>query len=452
MRRVLLEPLVMLATVFQWLFLSTLTGAVVGTGVSFFLIALYMATDQTADIPLWVQMVLLPLGGLINGLLFYYGYRLNRSGLSDRVMTAVYDQRGRMPMQTIWIKPVAAIVTLMCGGSAGKEGPCSHLGANLASGLGQTLRLNSEVQKRLVACGVSAGFASVFGTPIAGAIYGVEVLTVGRIRHDFLLPAIIGGVTAHQTSLFWGVPYDTYDIPFLAVFSESMFLKTVLLGVACGLIARLYVDAFHFSRKSFDQMRDRLNLWPPLVPMLGGCVLAVLILWIPTDYLGLSLPLMDAALAGESILWTGFACKILLVAITLGSRFYAGVVTPQFVIGALAGNMLAHYLGIDPALGAAIGLVSVLASASNTPIAATLMSVELFGGTGLLYAAGASISAYLLIGHRSIYPGQRLAYAKSSWIKLQPEMPIGQEKVRLSYGLLKWWSRRKRRRSTRINK
>jgi H+/Cl- antiporter ClcA len=121
------------------------------------------------------------------------------------------------------------------------------------------------------------------------------------------------------------------------------------------------------------------------------------------------------------------------------------VVTPQFVIGAVAGNVLAHYLGINPALGAAIGLVAVLASASNTPIAAILMGVELFGGTGLLYVAGASISAYLLIGHRSIYPDQRLAYAKSSWVHLQSELPIGQEKVHLSYGLLKWWSQRKNR-------
>jgi H+/Cl- antiporter ClcA len=435
----------MFATVLQWLVLSTITGVLVGTGVSFFLIALFASTDFTADISLWVQMLVLPLGGLANGLLLYYGYRLNRTGLSDRVITAVHDQRGLMPLKTLWIKPVAGIITLASGGSAGKEGPCSHLGANLASGLGQVFKLNSELRKRLVACGVSAGFASVFGTPIAGAIYGVEVLAVGRIRHDFLLPAIIGGVTAHQVSLFWGVPYDSYNIPFLDSFSQLIFVKTIILGIACGLIARLYVDAVHIARKLFEGLRITFNIWPPLMPFIGGCLIAVLIFWIPTDYLGLSLPLMDSALDGDAIHWAGFIWKTLLVAITLGSGFYGGVVTPQFVIGAVAGNVLAHYLGINPALGAAIGLVAVLASASNTPIAAILMGVELFGGTGLLYVAGASISAYLLIGHRSIYPDQRLAYAKSSWVHLQSELPIGQEKVHLSYGLLKWWSQRKNR-------
>src|SRR5690606_4887385 len=200
LRNLLIEPLVMLATVLQWLVLSIITGALVGSGVSFFLIILFALAGKSFVAPLWVQMTLLPLGGLANGLLFYYGYRLNRAGLTDSVIAAVHDQRGRMPLKTIWIKPLAAIITLASGGSAGKEGPCSHIGASLGAGLGQLLRVNPELQKRLVACGVSAGFASVFGTPIAGAIYGVEVLAIGRIRHDFLLPAIIGGVTSYQVS------------------------------------------------------------------------------------------------------------------------------------------------------------------------------------------------------------------------------------------------------------
>jgi H+/Cl- antiporter ClcA len=435
----------MLATVIQWLLLSIVTGLIVGTGVSGFLLALFHVTESSATFPLWLTMVLLPVGGLTTGLLLYYGYRLNRTQLADKAITAVHAQRGLMPLKTLFIKPLAALITLGCGGSAGKEGPCSHLGAGLASGLGQALGVNRELQKRLVACGVSAGFASVFGTPIAGALYGVEVLSVGRIRHDFLWPAIIGGVTAYQVSQFWGVPYEVYDIAFLADFSVLMFLKTVLLGVACGLVARFYVDLVRQMRVTFGLLRERFKLWPPLLPCIGGTLLALLIVWIPTGYLGLSIPLMDAALAGQNMPWQGVIWKVLLVAITLGSGFYGGVVTPQFVIGALTGNVLAHWLGMDPSLGAAIGLVAVLASASNTPIAAILMGVELFGANGLLYVSGASMCAYLLIGHRSIYPDQRLAFAKSSWIQLRPNVPIGQEKVRLSYGLLRWWGRHRKR-------
>src|SRR5690606_4646730 len=126
----------------------------------------------------------------------------------------------------------------------------------------------------------------------------------------------------------------------------------------------------------------------------------------------------------------------------LGSGFYGGIVTPQFVMGAMVGSSVAPMLGIEPSLGAAVGLVAVVAAASNTPIAAMLMGVELFGGvTGTIYVAGASIAAYLVVGHRSVYPDQLLAYPKSSWLQASPDMILGQEKVRLSYGLLKWISK-----------
>jgi H+/Cl- antiporter ClcA len=183
------------------------------------------------------------------------------------------------------------------------------------------------------------------------------------------------------------------------------------------------------------------------MPLGGGLLLALLILVIPTDYLGLSLPLMDRALAGEPMPYLGFLWKSLLVAITIGSGFYGGIVTPQFVIGAVAGSAFAHMLGMDTVLGAAVGLSSVVAAASNTPIAAVLMGVELFGGSvGTLYIAVAAIAAYLMIGHRSIYPEQRLAYAKSSWMRIQPEMSVETEKAKLAYGLLRWLGRRRKRR------
>jgi H+/Cl- antiporter ClcA len=165
---------------------------------------------------------------------------------------------------------------------------------------------------------------------------------------------------------------------------------------------------------------------------------------VPYRYFGLSLPMMDQALNGQPMPYLGFLWKTLLVAITLGSGFYGGVVTPQFVIGAVTGNAFAHLFGINPSLGAAVGLVAVVASASNTPIAAILMSVQLFGGTiGTLYVAGAAIAAYLVIGHRSIYPDQQIAFAKSTWMRIRPDTVVSADKARLSYGLLRWWRRRR---------
>jgi H+/Cl- antiporter ClcA len=438
-----LEPAVMLATVVQWLVLASLTGLVVGLGTSVFLRALFYMTDRSLLMPAWAYWLTLPFAGLANGLLMGPGYRvLETSGLKDSIFAAVHEQSGRMPWRTLWIKPVAAIITLASGGSAGKEGPCSHIGASLAAVVGRLFGLNAELRQRLVACGVSAGFASVFGTPIAGAIYGVEMLIIGRIRHDFLFPALVAGVTSFQVSKRMGIPYQYYFMDALPAFSESLFLRTILIGMLCGLVARVFVDMIYAVRNACHRFQDRYAVWPPWMPVGGGLLLALLVTVIPTDYLGLSLPLMDRALSGEAMPYLGFFWKTLLVAITLGSGFYGGIVTPQFVIGAVAGNAFAHLFGISPALGAAVGLVSVVAAASNTPLAAILMGVELFGGaTGTVYVAGAAIAAYLIIGHRSVYPDQRLGYAKSSWMRVQAEIPVGQEKTHLSYGLLKSWGR-----------
>jgi H+/Cl- antiporter ClcA len=437
-----IEPVVMLATIIQWLVLATITGVVVGSGTSIFLHGLFFSTDRTAATPLWLQMALLPLGGLLNGLLLYYGYKSNKTGLGDSVIAAVHRQDGRMPFRTIATKPIAAIITLASGGSAGKEGPCAHIGGSLASSLGRVLGLNVELQKRLVACGVSAGFASVFGTPIAGAIYGVEVLAIGQVRHDFLFPAIIAGVSSFEISKFWGIRYEYYTTELLPRFSESLFIKTIIIGIICGIAAWVFVEGIALARRLFSRLRTRFALWPPLMPLLGGCLLAVLIIAVPRDYLGLSLPLMDRALHGDAMPYLGFFWKTLLVAITLGSGFYGGIVTPQFVIGAITGNAFAHMLGISPALGAAVGLVAVVAAASNTPVAAILMGVELFGGaTGTIYAAGAAIAAYVMIGHRSVYPDQLVVYPKSSWMQGGLGLSLGQQKIHLSYGLLKWLSR-----------
>ena len=433
------EPLVMLATIVLWLLLAVATGVLVGSGCSIFLRGLFLTEGRVYGAPWWLLAILLPVGGLANGLLLHYAYRLDQSGLHDEPIVAVNDQQGRMPFVTLWVKPVAALITLACGGSAGKEGPCSHIGASLAAGVGRLLRLNPELRKRLVACGVSAGFASVFGTPIAGAIYGVEMLAIGRIRHDFLFPGIVAGVTAFEVSKFWGVPYPHYQVAFDTAFTELLFLKTVAIGVLCGVVASWFVELLNLARKGFDALRERFAVWPPLMPAAGGILVALLVVAIPTDYLGLSLPLMDRALHGETMPYLGFLWKALLVAVTLGSGFYGGIVTPQFVIGAVTGGAFAPLLGMAPAQGAAVGLVAVVASASNAPIAAVLMGAELFGAGSMLYVAGACVAAYLMIGHRSVYPAQQIAYPKSAWIVATADMAVGQEKVQLSYGLLRWW-------------
>lgn len=431
-----IEPLIMLATLVRWFFLATVTGVIVGTGTSLFLQALFFSLDKTAQIPFWVQMVILPIGGLLNGLIIYYSYRKDKN-IEGSVITAVHEQSGIMSSKFLPVKPLAAIVTLTSGGSAGKEGPCSHIGGTIASWFGQVIHLSPKLQKKIVACGVSAGFASVFGTPIAGAIYGVEVLTIGRIRHDYIFPAVIAGVTSFEVSKFWGLTYSYYPFSEVFTFSETLFLKIILIGVLCGLASWLFIEMFEEIRLFFSYVQQRFNIWRPMMPFFGGILISILILFIPVDYLGLSLPIMDSALDGANIPFLGFFWKALLVAITLGSGFYGGIVTPQFVIGALSGNAFAGMLGVDPALGAAVGMVAVVAAASNTPIASVFMGIELFGSLIGLYVVVACLAAYVIIGHRSVYPDQLVAYPKSIWMKLKPGTSLEKGDVEISYRLLR---------------
>ncbi|MBE6183305.1 chloride channel protein [Heyndrickxia ginsengihumi] len=430
------EPLVMLATLIRLFFFAALSGIVVGTGVTLFLKALLFTLQQTGHISLWMQMLLLPIGGLLNGLVLYYGNQ-RLSNQSDSFIAAVNLHSGIMPLKPLAIKPIAALITLSSGGSSGKFGPCAHIGGTVASLFGQLLHLKPEIQKIMVVCGISAGFSSVFGTPIAGAIFGVEVLTIGRIRHDYIFPAVVASVIAVGISKLASIPYPTYTIISSSSFSEDLFMKMIILGILCGISAWIFIELLQQIKLLFNTVQRSFHLWQPFIPFLGGVLLSILILIIPTDYLGLSIPIMNHALNGDEVPYCSFLWKALFVAITLGSGFYGGTVTPQFVIGALSGNVFAHLLGISPVLGSEVGMVAVVAAASNTPIAAIFMGYELFGSVTGLYAVIACITAYIVIGHRSVYPDQLVIYKKSLWMYLHPGIELGKENIHFSYSLLK---------------
>lgn len=164
-------------------------------------------------------------------------------------------------MKTMLIKPIAAIITLASGGSAGKEGPCSHIGGTIASWFGRLIHLPPELQKKIVACGVSAGFASVFGTPFAGAIYAIEIMSLGRVRHDYLFATVIAGITSAQISKFWGISYTYYPIDFITDFSYMLFLKIIIIGILCGLAALLFIVMFEEIRLFFLVIYNSVSIY-----------------------------------------------------------------------------------------------------------------------------------------------------------------------------------------------
>ncbi|WP_052948067.1 chloride channel protein [Aneurinibacillus tyrosinisolvens] len=437
------EPFIMFAALFRWFILASLTGIIVGTTTSLFLNLLQYASDKTSHLPFLIQFILLPLGGLITGLLIRYGAPDAAGHGTEAVIMAVHEQNGKINAKVAPIKALATIVTLACGGSAGKEGPCAQIGGAMASSFADIIRLNEQDRKKLVICGISAGFASVFGTPLAGAIFGIEVLAIGGLMYEMILPCFISGITSYEISQSLGISYTYFPFTHNTPFSEILFIKMIGIGLLCGVISWIFIEIFEWFQKTFRLLENYLK-WKPALPMIGGFLLSFMILFIPTDYLGLSIPLLDTALEGHSVSYLAFFWKILFVAITLASGFSGGIVTPLFVIGATAGNALGHLFHINPALGAAVGMVAVVASGSNTPISAFVMGVELFGGDVGIFLFTTSVVAYMIIGHRSVYPSQMVSSGKSSWIHIEKNISLEQEtNIHISYALLRKLKRKK---------
>lgn len=417
MRRRLTEEWVMFISILKWFVLATVTGAIVGLSTTAFLKLLNWSTKFCGDFTYY--FLLLPIALFTSALMIKYLAPDAEGHGTEKVIEAIHKSSGKIKPMVVPIKLIATIITLALGGSAGKEGPCAQIGAGLSSIFASVLRVDDHDRRKLVICGISAGFASVFGTPIAGSIFGIEVLFVGSILYEVLLPSFIAGITAYEISYSLGITYFYHPISFIPVFSEAFFLKTALSGIFFGICSFMLVEILKLGKR----VAEKLLLWVPLKGLIGGFILIGLTLIFSRQYLGLGLETIQNSLQGEKNVWYAFVLKMIFTSITLNFGGSGGIVTPIFFVGATSGTFFAEVMGLDMATFSAIGLVSLLAGAANTPIAASIMAVELFGPKVAPYAAVACVISFLMTGHRSVYPSQVLAAAKSASFNVE----IGKE-------------------------
>ncbi len=300
----------------------------------------------------------------------------------------------------------------MTGGSVGKEGPSAQIGAGVASTIADILRFSSDDRRKLVICGISGGFASVFGAPIAGAIFGVEVLLIGNMVYDVLLPSFISGLIAYKTALLIGIDYTYHPLNIVHGFSIAMFLKVIVMGILAGIVSSIFIETLRLmeylsSQLSFGKKRRALT---------GGVILIILTLIFGTRYLSLGMSDINTAIRGGDIPLFAPLLKIIFTSITLSFGGSGGIVTPIFYVGSTFGNIVSHLFKISAREGAAIGMMALLSGATNTPIASTVMAIEMFGPQIAPLAAIANVISFLMTGHRSVYPSQILAMKKSESI------------------------------------
>jgi H+/Cl- antiporter ClcA len=413
MDKVLAEELVIFISVMKWVALATVIGAIVGGATAGFLTLLKVSSNYASQFE-W-YFLLLPVAFFVSsGLVMWLAPDAEGHG-TEKVIEAVHQRSGRINLAVVPVKLAATIVTIASGGSAGKEGPCAQIGGGLASGFASLFGFNDHDRKKLVICGISAGFAAVFGTPIAGAIFGVEVLFAGSILYDVLLPSFISGVTGYQIAHALGVSYFYHQIDFVPVFSEAFFAKIVLAGVVFGLCSLTLILVLGWG----ERLSRAIHIWKPLKGLVGGALLIGITLLLSQEYLGLGLNTIQSALHGQRPEWYSFMMKMVTTSVTLNFGGSGGIVTPIFFVGATAGSVFAQLLNLDAATFAAIGMVGLLAGAANTPIAASILAVELFGPKIAPYATVACVISFLITGHRSVYPSQILAIRKSPSIQVE---------------------------------
>lgn len=418
------EPLALLWTLAKWGVLGAWVGLLSGVASALFLHALGWATTYRESHP--YLLFGLPLAGAAIGFL-YHRFGKSVEGGNNLLLERIHEPDAPIPFRMAPLILIGTLVTHLFGGSAGREGTAVQMGGALASLATGPLRLSPREHQRVIQSGISGGFGSVFGTPLAGTIFGLEVLRVGKLTYEGLIPCFVAALVGDAVCRALGVQHHAYSAGLaLPASTPLLWLLVTIAGGLFGGASVLFVELTHALQRRAK--RHLTHAW--LRPLVGGSLVIVLTYLVGTrEYLGLSLPLIERSFTpGGVVLWA-FALKILFTAVTLATGFKGGEVTPLFCIGATLGAAFAKLTGQPVAYFAALGFVAVFAGAANTPLACIVLGIELFGAPMALPLAAACIVSYTLSGHRGIYLSQRVDTPKSHELPIAPNSVLRELRV-----------------------
>ncbi len=388
----------------KWFLICIICGLIIGTSAAFFLYSLDQVT-QWRENNLWIIYTLPIIGLLVGAMYFYIGGETKKG--NDLLLEEHQDPQTKVPFKMAPLVLIGTLLTHLGGGSAGREGTAVQMGGAIADQFTSLFKLNDTERKTILIIGISAGFAAVFGTPIAAAIFALEIMLFKNIRVADIAPSFATSYIAHYTCLAWGIQHTSFTISTIPSINAITIVSTFLAGLIFGLAALLFTKVNFAWASLFKKIK-----YEPLRPFIGGIVLLVVIYLLgTTKYIGLGIPSIEDAFihpAGN----IDFLIKLLLTTFTLSAGFKGGEVTPLFFIGATLGNILIWFIPLPMSLLAGMGFVAVFAGATHCALASILLGIELFGLDAGLYIGIASITAYFTSGANGIYSAQLKEGAK----------------------------------------
>lgn len=395
----------------KWIIIGTIVGVITGSAAALFLKSLELATDLRMKYT-WL-LFFLPVGGALVSFL-YSKYGKNSSKGNNLIIEKINEQNGSVPLRMAPLVFFGTLVTHLFGGSAGREGTGVQIGASIAEGIGKLFKLDKVDNRIILMAGISSGFASVFGTPLAGTVFGLEVAALGLMSYEALIPAFTASIVGDVMVSILGVHHTHYNVVGVPDLTYITIIKIAFAAILFGLTSKLFSELTHKLKEVFTGGFEN----PVIKSMIGGFIVIALVYIVGTrDFLGLSIPLISESFNGQ-VHPFAFLGKILFTSLTLGTGFQGGEVTPLFVIGSTLGNALSNVLHISPSFLAALGLIGVFAGATNTPIASFILSIEMFGSQGLVFVFMTCAISYMFSGHTGIYASQKIGRSKSKLIEV----------------------------------
>lgn len=393
-------------TLIKWVFFAGILGIVGGIVGSLFHITIEEVTHLREKNP-WI-ILLLPIGGIVIAGMYQLFKKKGKID-TNRVLEAVSGDE-KVPFVMAPLIFISAGITHLLGGSAGREGAALQLGGSIGYRLGKLLKCSRNDLHIMVMAGMSAVFAALFGTPVAAAIFAVEVVCVGIFHHTALLACIISSFCGYQTALWFEIAPVRFTLLPLATNTPDFVLKGAIVAILSALVSML----FCYMIAKAEKIAHRFAKNAYLRGFLGGLIVVGLTFLVGTfDYNGAGMNIIENAISGDAKP-EAFIIKIIFTAITIAAGFKGGEIVPAFFVGSTFGCLIGNILGIDPGIAAAIGFICLFCGVTNCPLASLVLAIEVFGSEQIIiFALGCSL-CYILSGYTGLYKSQKIMFSKTN--------------------------------------